>query len=352
MTTKIAVAMSGGLDSSFAAYLLRNKGYEIVGLHMLLPKICSNDEQKHDDLEKVAKFLNIEIRKLDFKSEFTSKVINYFCEVYSRGKTPNPCAICNKYIKFGLLLDEAQKNGAEFLATGHYAKTVFYERKNLFFIEKGVDKIKDQSYFLSLLTQNQISKIKFPLGELTKKEVFDLAQKVKLPVSEKKESQEICFIPNNEYRDALKKLGAAQKSLPGKIVLSSGEQVGVHDGIINFTIGQRKGIGAHSKKMYVKEILPETNQIIIGEDSELFAKKCLVKNINWLDPEISKQKSVHFKAKIRYRNLEQNAEILNDGNESVVIFDKPQRAITPGQIMAFYDGERVVGGGFIENVIE
>jgi len=355
MKKKIAVAMSGGVDSSFAAYLLLQEGYEVIGLNMNLPIVNSDGSPKksNDDLKNVCDFLKIPLVVLDYSKEFSDIVIKYFCDEYSVGRTPNPCIVCNKFVKFGLLLDKAKELGMDYLATGHYANIRRDEDADLFFIKKASDLKKDQSYFLSFLNQEQLKHIKFPLGNYKKEELRIIAKEIGLPVHQKSDSQEICFVPENEYRICLQKLGCKNGFSSGDMVLADGKKVGKHDGIANYTVGQRKGLGSHAQKMYVKDIIADKNVVVIGKDEELFSNKCVVTNMNWAIPNFLKAgESKNITARIRYKSVEKSAVAKYISDDSVeVIFDENQRAITTGQALVFYIGDRVVGGGWINNVL-
>jgi tRNA-specific 2-thiouridylase len=353
MKEKIAVAMSGGVDSSTSAYLLQKEGYDIFGTCMRLPRNEDNSlEQAEvseiDDARTVCEKLGIPFYDFDFADQFREKVIDYLKKEYITGHTPNPCAVCNKQIKFGLLLERAQKLGADRIATGHYAQSEFDKTINRFLLKKGKDHNKDQSYFLSLLTQDQLAHIIFPLGTMSRPEVRKLAKQVGLPVHNRKSSQDICFI-NSDYRDMFaSSKGEGAGFVPGLIKNMDGTVVGEHEGIAKFTIGQRKGVGAHSKPMYVVRIEPETNTVIIGDDEVLFTKECRIKDVNWIMLDDLKRE-LQCKARIRYRHAEQNAVVRPEQGGSVYItFDEPQRAITPGQLSVLYEGDAVIGAGTIE----
>ena len=367
MKKKIAVAMSGGVDSSFAAYLLLQEGYEVIGLNMNLPIVNSDgcfgsaqqpsflQKKPNDDLQKVCEFLKIPFFVLDYTREFSDIVIKYFCTEYENGRTPNPCIVCNKFVKFGLLLEKAKELGADYLGTGHYANIEFDEQRNLFFIKKAADLKKDQSYFLSFLNQEQLKYIKFPIGNYKKQELRVIAENIGLPVHQKSDSQEICFVPENEYRECVQKLGCGRGFVYGDMVLADGTKVGRHNGIANFTVGQRKGLGSHAQKMYVKDILADKNVVVIGKNEELFSNRCIVENMNWVDTDFLKLgEAKNVMARIRYKSLEKPAvvKLIADNTNTVeVVFEEKQRAITSGQAIVFYIGDRVIGGGWIKSCI-
>jgi len=328
---KAVIALSGGVDSALAGYLLKKKGYDLVAVFMKL-----HPYSKAKGALKTAKKLNIPLRILDLQKEFKEKVIDYFIKDYEEGRTPNPCVVCNKEIKFGLL---REKFPDFLIATGHYARI---KKGGLF---KGRDKEKDQSYFLWQLNQEQLKRIIFPLGNFKKKKVKKMAKKIKLPVWEKPESQEICFIEKtlNEF---LKKHLSEN---PGKIVAAGKRKViGQHKGLHFYTIGQRKGLNLSGGPWYVLKKDLTNNLLIITKNEEKLMKKSFkVKNVNWIKGERPSE-TVKAKVKIRYGflHLELPAEITP---ENEVIFKKKQRAITPGQSAVFYKGKEILGGGIIEN---
>jgi tRNA-specific 2-thiouridylase len=358
---KVVVAMSGGVDSSVAAALLKEQGHEVIGITMqlqpsdrLAEKIGrSGDHYSLDavaDAEKVAQRLGIPHHVVDFRDVFARDVIADFCREYSLGRTPNPCIRCNRYIKFGALLKRAQELGAEMIATGHYARIEKDTSSGRYLLKKGNDHRKDQTYVLCMLTQEQLGHSLFPVGNLTKQEVRHAAEKLGLPFSDKAESQEICFIPDNEYARFLAKYTAAA-TRPGTIIDRRGNVLGEHRGIIHYTIGQRKGLGIASREpLYVTAIDPEKNTITIGGKSEVYATGLIASNLNWISIE-EPDGPMNVKARIRYRHREADATVTPMGtNEVVVKFREPQMAITPGQAVVFYDGEIVVGGGTIARV--
>ena len=342
--------MSGGVDSSTAACLLAKQGYEVIGLSMQLPHTgeiseagcCGN--RGIDDARKVAQQIGIPFYALNYEKEFENKVINYFCREYVCGRTPNPCIVCNETVKLGTLLNKAKSFGADYIATGHYSRLAHNGKRHL--LKKGKDKNKDQSYFLFSLSQKQLKHIRFPLGDYTKEEVRKLAKEFGLKVHDKPASQEICFI-NGDYREFLKTRINADYFRSGPIVDTTGKVLGEHTGIAFYTIGQRKGIGAHKKPLYVVEIDRENNKVIVGGDEKLFKSELEASFVNWssMDEPPSPFK---IKARIRYRHKEQDALVTPRGSGRVkVIFDKAQRAVTPGQAVVFYDGDLVAGGGWI-----
>lgn len=339
--------MSGGVDSSVAAALLKEQGYDPTGVTMGLycgaksaeSGCCSLNAAV--DAKKVADRLGFPHYTVNFKNNFQQLVIDDFINEYRQGRTPNPCIRCNQFIKFDLLLKKAQELGADCVATGHYARiTLPVTRYSLL---KGKDSKKDQSYVLYRLTQEQLAHIMFPLGEMTKDKVREKAKELKLPVAEKPESQEICFVEEDDYCRFIREQ-APELVKPGEIIDLAGKVVGQHEGIAFYTIGQRKGIGHHrGAPKYVIGIDPAANTVTIGDDKDTLKKELTADNITF----ISGEKPVgpmEITAKIRYNSAEAAATFYLDGR---VVFEKPQRAVTPGQAVVFYQGDEVIGGGII-----
>jgi len=341
---KVAVAMSGGIDSSAAAILLKVAGYDIIGITMELGN--------HDvaDARTVADKLDIPHYSLDLQDTFTEKVIDYFCREYRLGRTPNPCIRCNQYIKFGTLLEKARQMGSDLVATGHHARIRRKTANGRYLLKKGIDWRKDQSYFLYSLTQNQLSRAIFPVGNITKERTRQIARALWPPLGTRAESQEICFIPNDDHITFLK--GAiAEEDRPGPILDSKGNILGTHQGIPYYTIGQRKGLGiAAQEPLYVMRIDPEQNAVIVGSKEEVYGTELFASGLNWISIDRLNE-SIAAKAKIRYRHEEADA-IITPLNEDGchVKFNEPQWAITPGQAVVFYNGDTVIGGGTIDSV--
>jgi len=350
---KILVAMSGGVDSSVAAYLLVKRGYEVIGVSMKLwqegSRCCSLDNI--EDARRVAQKLSIPFYTFNLVEEFEKEVVEYFCEEYINARTPNPCIMCNERIKFGILLKKAKRLNAPFIATGHYARVEYHSPDGRYCLKKGRDKKKDQSYLLFSLSQFQLSHTIFPLSDLTKEEVRTLAAAMNLPVHNKKESQEICFIPQKDYNEFLRRR-RPNSFKPGPILTKEGKIIGKHTGISLFTIGQRKGLGGGRKKpLHVIEIRKKERAVVVGEREQVFARSMEISRVNWIS--ISEPKiPLTCKVKIRYQHPESQAVVYPaERGRWRVDFLQPQWAITPGQAAVFYQGDTVLGGGWIERII-
>ena len=352
---RVLVAMSGGVDSSMAAAILKDAGHEVIGATMKIwPKeYCGKHKEKSccslqdiDDAKKVCGKLNIRHYVLNFEDVFRREVIDYFTREYLQGRTPNPCILCNKKIKFGALLKRAEDLGCDFISTGHYAR--IFDNGSLR-LRESLDKNKDQSYVLFSLTRSQIKKTLFPVGGLWKEEVKASAKELGLNVYKKKESQEICFVFDGKYPDFIKEY-CGIKDKKGNIVDSGGRVLGEHNGFWNFTIGQRKGLGiAQKRPLYVIRIDAERNTVTVGDSSETKKKRFIVRDINWFCEK--ERQGFEADVKIRYNHKKAKAFLKEtEGNKIDVEFLDAQEAITPGQAAVFYDGEYVIGGGWIESV--
>ena len=345
MKKKILLGMSGGVDSSVSAVVLQEQGYEVIGATM---KLWEDTEKAIEDAKKVCKKLGIEHHVIDCTEKFRCRVINKFISEYENAKTPNPCVECNRYLKFGAFYEKAKELGCEYIATGHYAKTEYSEKYKRYVLKKSDEEKKDQTYFLYYIPKEEIEYIIFPLQNRTsKEETRKIAEKNSLQVAHKKDSQEICFIPDNDYQKFLQKY-SSQKPKVGNIVLKDGTVLGKHNGLINYTIGQRKGLGiSYKEPLYVIKLDIQKNQVIVGTEQALYSKELIANEINWLAIDKLKE-PLKLKAKVRYRAKEAECTVYPIENEQVkVIFDEPQRAITPGQSVVFYDEDIVVGGGKI-----
>jgi tRNA-specific 2-thiouridylase len=364
----IAVAMSGGVDSSTVAALLAHSGEAVVGLTLQLwdqrrlagkhgiadlPKVgrcCSLDDVY--DARRVAEHLGIPFYVVNQQERFEQDVVRPFVAEYLAGRTPIPCSLCNNHLKFDQLLKTAQSIGASRIATGHYAVNEYDSARGRWILKQATDLAKDQTYFLFGLTQEQLAHTLFPLGRLTKPEVREIARQHGLSLAEKPDSQEICFIPGGDYKQFLtaylEEQGERLPETDGELVASSGEVLGRHEGIFNFTVGQRKGLGVSSPlPLYVLRIDPASHQVTVGSDAELATLTLRARDLNWISiPELTAPMRVRIK--IRHRHEPAWATLEPTATDEVLAtFDEPQRAVTPGQSAVFYDGDEVVGGGWI-----
>lgn len=343
--------MSGGVDSSVTAALLKEEGYEVIGITLDLgirdDSGCCGVESAVD-AKRVAGKLGIPHYTLNLGDLFHREIVLPFCREYSLGRTPNPCIRCNRVVKFEVLLRKAREFGADLVATGHYARVGFDRALGRYVLRKGVDRAKDQSYMLYLLTQEQLGRTTFPLGDLTKQEVRRLARRMGLHTAGRPESQEICFVPDGRYPELVGRY-FPEAVRPGPILDGKGKILGRHKGIAYYTVGQRRGLGlALGRPLYVVRIDPELNAIVVGGKDEVLAEGLLASNVNLVSvPEISEPTKV--KAKVRYRQPEVDATVFPLEDERVLVrFSEPQEAVTPGQSVVFYLGDVVVGGGTIE----
>ncbi|MFH1169831.1 MAG: tRNA 2-thiouridine(34) synthase MnmA [Chloroflexota bacterium] len=350
----VVVAMSGGVDSSVAAALLKEEGYQVIGITMQIWPAESKAVDGSgccglgavEDARQVAYRLGIPHYVIDLRGVFEEKVIADFCREYSQGRTPNPCVRCNQHIKFGALWQKAAGLGADFIATGHYARIEKSESTGRYLLKKGLDQRKDQSYFLYALTQQQMGRTLFPVGALTKDRVREIAGQLGLPVAHKPASQEICFIPDGDYAGFIRE-HIPQTSQPGPILDGAGGLLGSHRGILSYTIGQRQGLGVSAKEpLYVTSIDTGRNAVVVGSREMAYSDRLTASGLNWIArPELP----ARIKARIRHRHPEAEAELTDLGTDKVLVkFTQPQLAITPGQAVVFYDNDTVIGGGTIE----
>ena len=343
MSQTAFVAISGGVDSAAAAILLKERGFNVRGVTLRL-KPGNLADKDLEDAQAVADTLNIPLDVLDMRAEF-KKVTDYFCNEYLEGRTPNPCVMCNPNIKLGKLLEYTLAQGGDLLATGHYANIV-KDENDIYYIKRNPSS-KDQSYFLCGLNQHILSHVIFPIADLSKPEIRQLASDNNIPVAEKKDSQEVCFIPDNDYISFIER-EFKPKATPGDFLSSDGEKLGSHSGIYKYTIGQRKGLGAFGKPMYVLSIDPENNAVIIGDNNELFKKEIYIKDINFLSGS-APDKEIKCEVKIRCAARPAKATLTLSGDTGKIIFEEPQRAAAPGQTAAIYTDDILIGGGTICN---
>jgi tRNA-uridine 2-sulfurtransferase len=348
---KALVAMSGGVDSSFAAACLQKQGFEVTGVHFLLwqPEPVADMPSPAQSAKKSAEQMGIEFRVIDLREQFRARVVDYFMDEYLRGRTPNPCSACNPAIKFTALLELADEMGATHVASGHYARVMFDACKSEHRLLEANDKSKDQSYFLAMLDQKMLSRLVFPLGEIKKSEVKKEAAALGLESANRKESQDVCFALSKNYADLIeaRRPGAAKS---GDAVDVSGTKIGVHRGIYRYTVGQHRGLAMNRPDLFVVAIDAGNNRIVVGPEKHLFHRKMKVSGMNWMTP---LEFPFDCQAKIRYRfeKAPCRVEPVEDG-VFVATFAEPQRAITPGQSAVFYLEDRVIGGGWIDGAFD
>ena len=357
---KVLVAMSGGVDSSVAAYLLKEQGYDVTGA-TIKTWVANSCESKNtraccavegvEDARSVCRKLDIPYYVLDFEKDFKRDVVDYFASEYLKGRTPNPCIACNEKIKFKGFLERAKDLGFDLMATGHYARRI--ERNGRFLVAEGFDKTKDQAYVLFPLVQEDLARTLLPMGEHKKDKIREIARDLGLRVADKPDSMEICFVPSNDYGKFLTNEGGAQAK-KGVIRLKSGEVLGEHDGFFHFTIGQRRGIGvAYTEPLYVIQILPETNEVVVGTKEDVRAKEFTVSRINWIvDPATVQELECFVKIRSNSAKASAHVKVASDKVSAHVTFCEPTEAITPGQAAVFFDEDVVLGGGWIDNVIQ
>ena len=352
---KALISMSGGVDSSLAAKLMKDKGFDCIGCTMKLyhnedagiessRTCCSLDDV--EDARSVAYKLGMPFYVFNFTDAFRDTVIRKFIESYEKGITPNPCIDCNRYMKFDKLYERAKTLGCDYIVTGHYAR--IEEQAGKFVLKKALDETKDQSYVLYSMTQDQLVHTMFPIGSMQKTEVRAIAKESGFVNADKPDSQDICFVPNGDYASVIE-LQTGKESAEGNFVDKQGNNLGRHKGVIHYTIGQRKGLGVSSTEpLYVCNICPKDGNVVLGSNDDLFSREADVSDFNWISGEVPGSE-FRCKAKIRYRQPEQWVTVIPTGADTVhIVFDEPQRAITPGQAAVFYDGDTVLGGGTIK----
>lgn len=357
---RVVVGMSGGVDSSVAAYLLKEQGYEVIGVTMQIWQeenildTCNEGGccglSAVEDARRVAQMLDIPYYVMNFRKDFQEKVIDYFVDEYRRGRTPNPCNACNRYVKWEALLHRAMEIGADYIATGHYARV---ERlgNGRFSIRNSVTAKKDQTYALYNLTQEQLAHTLMPIGEYEKSQIREIAESIGLLVANKQDSQDICFIPDHDYAGFIAR-ETGEESIPGNFVDEEGRILGTHKGMIHYTIGQRKGLGLTAETpLFVKELRTETNEVVICKSDGLFSGRCLVSDVNYM-ARPSVQGAEHIIGKVRYSHAGAPCVLEEQPDGKLLCtFLEPQRALTPGQAAVFYEGEHILCGGTIERAL-
>lgn len=356
---KVAVAMSGGVDSSAAALILKREGYDVIGVSMKLwegveggkGRCCSLED--FQDARRVAEVLDIPYYVVNMQEEFSKRVVDLFVSDYIAGKTPNPCVLCNQEMKFDLLLKKASELGADYLATGHYIVKTHDEKSGRYILSKGKDPLKDQSYFLFSMTQGQLSKVLFPLGEYEKPAIREMLKEAGIRIADKAESQDICFVDDSGYSTLINSRVDEAAIRAGNIVNTEGEVLGRHNGIHNFTVGQRRGLGISStQRLYVIGFDYTKNDVILGEPEDLLSSGLVAEKVTWVSV-AGIEGPRRALVKIRYSTDEHPATLkMVDEGGVQILFDEPQRAVTPGQAVVFYDGDTVLGGGWIKRAIK
>lgn len=355
--SRIVVAMSGGVDSSVAAGLLKEQGHEVIGISLQLHDFAKKESNKFgtccsiedlNDARTVARKLDIPFYLSNMEAEFKKGVIDNFIEEYTKGRTPNPCIRCNEKVKFHTLMDWAMDLGADYLATGHYAQIANGGAE--YSLKKGADFEKDQSYFLFTIKAKDLARTIFPVGGMNKPEVRAVAERLGLATAMKPDSQDVCFVQSKSYSDFVESEAPRDLIKPGLVVDMNGKELGQHQGMHKFTVGQRKGLGVNSlEALFVVKLDPETNNVVVGPETALFHHECVAEGFNWLT-DADSLRGKNILGKIRYRSKETPVHLHPmDNGQWKVRFDVAQRAITPGQALVLYEGDRVVGGGWIQS---
>lgn len=353
---RVVVGMSGGVDSSVAALLLKEQGYDVIGLYMVNweeegENGCCTAEQDYEDVKRVCNKIGIPYFTVNFAKQYYERVFEYFLKEYERGRTPNPDVLCNREIKFGPFREHALSLGADYIATGHYCDIAHEKDKHI--LLKAADQNKDQTYFLNQVTQEQLARVLFPLGKMQKPQVRALAESMGLSTAKKKDSTGICFIGERNFRNFLKTYLPAR---PGKILTESGEEVGEHIGLMYYTLGQRRGLDLGGRKgdpegrwfVIGKDVKNNILYVSHGDESALYTGSCSVSGMNWI-PDIPAEEEFSCTAKFRYRQKEQGVRVKRTGTDTLeIVFDEPQRAVTPGQYAVLYRGDKCLGGGVID----